>query len=125
MLEYKRHIKDVFLVYYFGLLYIMEKNKKLPSSTRKFIRKQKAQIRRQVLNVKKQEEMIAEIYSKLSGDTNNTKREETKKAKEPKIKNHNGKASKKSVAPPKGVKSKKLMAGIKPIEKNKSASHEN
>ena len=117
MLEYKRHIKDVFLVYYFGLLYIMEKNKKLPSSTRKFIRRQKAQIRRQVLNVK--------IYSKLSGDTNNTKREETKKAKEPKIKNHNGKASKKSVAPPKGVKSKKLMAGIKPIEKNKSASHEN
>jgi hypothetical protein len=34
-------------------------------SIRKFIRTQKAQIRRQFLDVKKQEEMIKEMYNKL------------------------------------------------------------
>jgi len=38
----------------------------MPKSIRKFIRKEKARIRREVLDVKKQEELIAEIYKKLS-----------------------------------------------------------
>ena len=41
-------------------------HKKLPNSVRKFIRTQKAQIRRQFLDVKKQEEMIKEMYNKLN-----------------------------------------------------------
>jgi hypothetical protein len=40
--------------------------KKLSNSVRKFIRRQKAQIRRQFLDVKKQEEMIKEMYTKLN-----------------------------------------------------------
>jgi len=40
--------------------------KKMPKSIRKFIRKEKARIRREVLDVKKQEELIAEIYKKFS-----------------------------------------------------------
>lgn len=47
-------------------LTIMEKTKKLAKSIRIFIRNQKAQIRRQFLDVKKQEEMIKEMYAKLS-----------------------------------------------------------
>ena len=35
-------------------------------SVKKFIRTQKAQIRRQFLDVKKQEEMIKEMYNKLN-----------------------------------------------------------
>ncbi len=35
-------------------------------SFRKFIRKEKARIRREVLDVKKQEELIKEIYKKFS-----------------------------------------------------------
>lgn len=44
----------------------MEKLKKMSKSVRKFIRTQKAQIRRQFLDLKKQEEMIKEMYSKLN-----------------------------------------------------------
>jgi hypothetical protein len=44
--------------------------KKMTKSTRKFIRTEKARIRRQFLDVKKQEEMIAELYKKLSGGKN-------------------------------------------------------
>jgi hypothetical protein len=39
--------------------------KKMPKSIRKFIRQEKAQIRREVLDIKKQEELIAELYKKL------------------------------------------------------------
>ena len=38
---------------------------KLPSSTRKFIRSEKARIRRQFLDYKAQEEAIANMYNKL------------------------------------------------------------
>ncbi len=38
----------------------------MPKSIRIFIRKEKARIRRQFFDVKKQNEMIAEIYTKLS-----------------------------------------------------------
>ena len=44
----------------------METRKKLPNSTRRFVRTQKAQIRRQFLDVKKQEELIKEMYNKLN-----------------------------------------------------------
>jgi hypothetical protein len=40
--------------------------KKMSKSIRIFIRKQKAQIRRQFLDVKKQEELIKEMYNKLN-----------------------------------------------------------
>jgi len=39
--------------------------KKLPKSIRKFIRKEKARIRRGVLDLKEQEKMILELYQKL------------------------------------------------------------
>jgi len=45
-------------------LYFMAK-KNLPKSLRKFIRKEKARIRREVFDIKKQEELISEIYQKL------------------------------------------------------------
>ena len=38
----------------------------MPRSIRKFIRREKAQIRREVLDIKKQEELIAELYKKLT-----------------------------------------------------------
>ena len=39
--------------------------KKLPNSTRKFIRSEKARIRRQFLDYKAQEEAIASMYNKI------------------------------------------------------------
>jgi hypothetical protein len=41
----------------------MEK-RKLPKSIRKFIRREKARIRREVLDIKEQEELINELYKK-------------------------------------------------------------
>ena len=54
---------------------MIQEYKKMSNSTRKFIRSQKAQIRRQFLDVKKQEEMIKEMYNK-SNDKNKGKRGE-------------------------------------------------
>jgi len=39
--------------------------KKMPRSIRKFIRREKARIRREVLDIKKQEELINQLYKKL------------------------------------------------------------
>ena len=39
--------------------------KRLPKSIRKFIRREKARIRREVFNLKKQEELINELYQKI------------------------------------------------------------
>ena len=44
----------------------MKIHKEFPQSVRKFIRLQKAQIRRQFWDIKKQEELIKEMYNKLS-----------------------------------------------------------
>jgi len=44
--------------------------KKLPKSLRKYIRKEKARIRREVLDLKEQEQLISELYKKLKRDTN-------------------------------------------------------
>jgi len=37
----------------------------LPNSIRKFIRKEKARIRREVLDLKEQEKLISQLYEKL------------------------------------------------------------
>jgi len=47
--------------------------KKLPKSIRKFIRQEKARIRRGVLDIAKQRELIAQLYSKFLSKTNPTK----------------------------------------------------
>jgi len=47
--------------------------KKLPRSIRKFIRLEKARIRRQILDFKQQEELISEIYNKISKQYANTR----------------------------------------------------
>jgi len=39
--------------------------KRLPKSLRKFIRKEKTRIRREVLDIKKQEELIQQLYQKF------------------------------------------------------------
>ena len=39
--------------------------KKLPKGLRKYIRKEKARIRREVLNLKEQEKLIQELYQKI------------------------------------------------------------
>ncbi len=41
----------------------------LTKSTRKFIRSEKARIRRQFLDFKKQEELITELYKKILGSS--------------------------------------------------------
>ena len=45
----------------------MENTTKLSKSVKRFIRTQKAQIRHQFLDVKKQNEEITELYKRLSG----------------------------------------------------------
>jgi len=42
----------------------MEK-RNMPNSLRKFVRREKARIRRQVLEVKEQEKLISEMYKKI------------------------------------------------------------
>lgn len=42
--------------------------KKIPKSTRKFIRKEKARIRREVLDLKEQKKSINELYQKFKKD---------------------------------------------------------
>ena len=42
----------------------------LPKSVRKFIREEKARIRRQVLDLKEQEKLIKQIYEKFKRDAN-------------------------------------------------------
>jgi len=39
--------------------------KKLPKSLRKYLRKEKARIRREVLDLEKQEELIQKLYKKV------------------------------------------------------------
>ena len=41
------------------------KRKKLPKSLRKYIRQEKARIRREVLDLKEQKKLIDELYQKL------------------------------------------------------------
>jgi len=83
--------------------------KKLPNSTRKFIRLEKARIRRDVLDFKKQDEIIKEIYNKLLSKQpgqENIKNQEIKKKEKP---NQNSKIQ----------KSKKEKAKIEKTKKKK------
>lgn len=43
----------------------MKYGKKLPKSIRKYIRKEKARIRREVLDMKEQERLISELYKQF------------------------------------------------------------
>jgi len=43
----------------------MEKRKRLPKSIRKYIRQQKARIRREILDLEKQNKKINELYEKF------------------------------------------------------------
>lgn len=51
--------------------------KKLPKSLRKYIRKEKARIHRDVLDVKEQKKLIDELYQKIS-KSNKIKKDENK-----------------------------------------------
>jgi len=42
------------------------KRKRMPKSLRKYIRREKARIRREVLDIKEQEKLIQELYQKIS-----------------------------------------------------------
>lgn len=59
--------------------------KKLPQSTRKFIRSEKARIRSQFLDIKKQEEQIVDLYKRISGDASVEVKTEAKVEKSKKI----------------------------------------
>lgn len=59
--------------------------KKMPHSTKKFIRSEKARIRRQFFDPKKQQELIKDLYNKISGkipESVSVKKEEVANAKE-------------------------------------------
>ena len=47
--------------------------KRMPKSLRKFIRREKARIRREVLDMKEQEDKIKELYQKFSKTKNKNK----------------------------------------------------
>ena len=46
------------------------KKERLPKSIRKYIRQEKARIRREVLDLKEQEKLIRELYQKYKRDSN-------------------------------------------------------
>ena len=76
----------------------------LKSSDRKFIRREKARIRRQFLDVKKQEELISELYKRLLGKSG--VKVETEKVKEVKTEKPVEKAKIKNKSETKSQKSK-------------------
>lgn len=47
--------------------------KKLPKSIRKYIRTEKARIRREILDLKEQEKLIQELYQKIFKQYENTR----------------------------------------------------
>lgn len=49
----------------------MVSKKRLPKSLRKYIRKEKARIRREVLDLKEQEKLIQELYQKIASEKRN------------------------------------------------------
>jgi hypothetical protein len=57
--------------YTINIIFIMAK-KKMPHSTRKYIRKEKSRIRRQVLDIKEQDKKIEELYQKATKYEKNT-----------------------------------------------------
>jgi hypothetical protein len=53
--------------------------KKLPKSLRKYIRMEKARIRRGVLNLKEQQKLVDELYQKIKKNFKITKKDENKR----------------------------------------------
>ena len=45
------------------------KKERMPNSIRKFVRREKARIRRDVLSIEEQDKLIAELYQKISKNT--------------------------------------------------------
>jgi len=56
----------LFLTFVAGVIFYFMARKCIPKSFRKFIRKEKARIRREVFDLKKQEELINELYEKIT-----------------------------------------------------------
>jgi len=50
------------------------KKRRLPKSLRKFIRQEKARIRREVLDIKEQERLIQQLYQKIASEKGKTSR---------------------------------------------------
>lgn len=55
----------------------MVRKKRLPKSVRKYIRKEKARIRREVLNLEEQERLISELYKKFLKKNENKRNSQT------------------------------------------------
>ena len=55
------------------------KRKRLPRSLRKFIRREKARIRREILDLKEQEKLINELYQKFFKDSTKVEKKKSKK----------------------------------------------
>ncbi len=96
--------------------------KRLPNSTRKFIRLEKARIRAQYLDFKKQEELIKELYNKILPARNashsdagggQTKVEDTKEVKQSNAEVKTETKKPKSSPKTKRTKSKKKIHPIK------------
>lgn len=63
--------------------------KRLPNSLRRFIRKEKARIRRGILDIKEQEELISKLYEKMIRKPKEVKEKSEEKEiskKKPKVK---------------------------------------
>jgi len=54
-----------------GVRYGVGVKKKMPKSVRKYIRREKARIRRQFFDVKEQEELIKKLYQRFSKKNEN------------------------------------------------------
>jgi len=85
------------------------KKKRLTKSTRKFIRQEKARIRREVLGSKKQEELIQQLYKKFDKNVSGKKKSIASKKK------ITAKATKKT----KTAKTAKVTKAKKSVPKNK------
>lgn len=53
----------------------------MPRSTRKYIRREKSRIRREVLNIKEQENLISEVYKRILNKTKKIITEKNQKSK--------------------------------------------
>ncbi len=70
----------LFLIFTAEINFCIMRKKRMPKSTRKFIRREKARIRREFLDIKEQEDKIKQIYQKFP----KTKNKELKKTKKKK-----------------------------------------
>lgn len=91
--------------------------KRLPRSIRKFIRKEKARIRREVFDIGEQEKLIEELYSGFIPERREESKVEEVEVKKAGTKKKKGKAEKKKSKIQKDIKKKTL----KPKSKNKTS----